>query len=208
MTRDEFAARTHVSRETLERYDIWKALLEEWSQHTNLVARSTLGDFWGRHAHDSWQVLEHAPQGTRRWADIGSGAGFPGLAAAFGLMQNNVPDGKVYLVESIGKKCNFLREVIARTDAPAEVLTMRAESVPPDLTVDVVSARAVAALPKLLNLAKPLLKTGVTGLFLKGSRYEEELTEARKCWTFDVKVIPSRTGDGSILKIENAHHDR
>tara|TARA_R110002073_G_scaffold87715_13_gene208324 strand:- start:2727 stop:3350 length:624 start_codon:yes stop_codon:yes gene_type:complete len=206
MTREEFAALTDVSRETLERFEIWRRLLEEWSAHTNLVARSTLPDFWSRHAYDSFQLVDHVPDAARRCADIGAGAGFPGLAIAFALMARNPGEARVYLIESIGKKARFLQAVADATDAPVEVLPIRSEAVDPALTVDIVTARAVAALPKLLTICKPLLKTGTLALFLKGARYEEELTEARKYWSFDAEVIPSLTGDGAILKLETIAH--
>lgn len=206
MSQAAFQAASDVSRETLEKFAIWERLLNEWSTHTNLVARSTLPDFWERHALDSWQVFETGPDTAARWADIGSGAGFPGLAIAFGLADRSVPDAHVYLVESIGKKAAFLNEVVRETGASATVLCQRAETLDPGLAVDVVTARAVAALPKLLTLSNPLLKTGATGLFLKGARHGEELTEARKYWTFDATVIPSRTGDGAILKLKNVAH--
>jgi len=206
MSRVAFQAASDVSRETLEKFAIWERLLNDWSAHTNLVARSTLPNFWERHALDSWQVFEAAPEGAVRWADIGSGAGFPGLAIALGLADRGVPDAHVYLVESIGKKAAFLREVVKETGAPATILCQRAETLDPALTVDVVTARAVAALPKLLTLCEPLLKTGATALFLKGARHGEELTDARKYWTFDATVIPSRTGDGAILKLKNVAH--
>lgn len=202
----DFQAATGVSRETLAKFESWRTLLEAWSEHTNLVARSTLPDFWTRHALDSWQAFEHAPPGAARWADIGSGAGFPGLAIAFGLADRQIEGGRVWLIESIGKKADFLEAVIAETGAPAAVLPIRAEQVDPALRVDVVTARAVAALPKLLTLCDPLLKTGATALFLKGARHGEELTEARKYWTFDARVIPSRTGDGALLQLKNVAH--
>ena len=77
----QFQELTQVSRETLDGFEFWRAHLTEWNIHTNLVGRSTLDDFWTRHAFDSWQVYEAAPE-ARVWLDLGSGAGSPGLAIA------------------------------------------------------------------------------------------------------------------------------
>ena len=199
MTREEFESAAAVSRETSERFDIWRRGLIAWSAHTNLVGRATLDDFWARHALDSWQVMDHIPPDARRIWDLGAGAGMPGLAIAFGLMERGQA-GEVVLVDSVAKKARFLDEIIQATGAPARALPVRAETIDPAQAGDVVTSRAMAPLHKLLGFAKPLLKNYGIGVFLKGRRYADELTEARKSWTFDVEVIPSRTSDGAILK--------
>ncbi|MEN0652989.1 MULTISPECIES: 16S rRNA (guanine(527)-N(7))-methyltransferase RsmG [Hyphobacterium] len=204
LTREAFAARTGVSRETLERYETWRQLLADWSRHTNLVGRATLNDFWHRHALDSWQVTQILPA-TGRWADLGSGAGFPGLAVAFAMQEGS--GGEVVLVESIGKKAAFLTEVVKATGAPARVAPVRAESLDPGPGFDVVTARAMAALPKLLAYAHPLLKKGGKGLFLKGAKHQDEIAEARKAWRFKSRLHDSLTGGGgTILEITELAH--
>ena len=203
----EFAEITGVSRETLDGFETWRRLLEETNAHTNLVGRSTIADFWERHALDSYQLWDHVPGGTRRFADLGAGAGFPGLALALGLKEKSL-DGQVLMIDSVGKKVAFLRKVIAETGVAAEARSIRVEALDPVPVVDVVTARAFAPLHKLLGYAHPLLKNGAVGLFFKGRRFEEELTEARKNWTFDVEVIPSRTSDGVILRIEEVKRVR
>lgn len=201
-----FAAETGVSRETLARFETWRRLLEETNAHTNLVGRSTISGFWYRHALDSWQVHELGCQlrpGASRWADLGSGAGFPGFAVAFALMQAGAPDARVHLVESVAKKAAFLNAVALETGAPVNVLCDRAESLHPVPEVDIVTARAMAPLGRLLGYVQPFVDKGALALLPKGARYKQELTEARKSWTFDAKVIPSRTSpDAAILKIE------
>ncbi|MGJ3232737.1 MAG: 16S rRNA (guanine(527)-N(7))-methyltransferase RsmG [Oceanicaulis sp.] len=203
---EDFAVETGVSRETLGRFETWRRLLEETNARTNLVGRSTLADFWHRHALDSWQIFELGRRlrpGAARWADLGSGAGFPGLAIAFGLMGDGAVNPAVHLVDSVTKKAMFLRAVAEATGAPATVYPDRAESLHPAPEVELVTARAMAPLPKLLGYVKPFVDKGALALLPKGGRYEEELTEARKSWTFDVEVIPSRTSpDAAILKIE------
>ena len=204
MTREDFAERTGVSRETLDRYETWRRLLVEWSDHTNLVGRATLGDFWHRHALDSWQVTQILPA-KGRWADLGSGAGFPGLAVAFAMREAG--GGEVVLVESIGKKAAFLKEVADATGAPVRIAPVRAETLDKGPGFDVVTARAMAALPKLLTYAHPLLKKGGRGLFLKGSKHQDEIAEARKAWRFKTRLHESLTGGGgTIIEITELAH--
>lgn len=203
---EAFRADTGVSRETLDRFELWRSRLEAENAHTNLVGRSTLADFWFRHALDSWQVFA-VGMGERpdaaRWANLGAGAGFPGFALAFGLMERGV-DGQVVMVESIAKKAAFLRAVADAAGAPVTVLPERAESLHPVPQVDIVTARAMAPLSKLLGYVKPFVDKGALALLPKGGRYQEELTTARKSWTFKAQVIPSRTSpDAAILKIED-----
>lgn len=204
-----FQARTGVSRETLERFEAWRRLLAEWSRHTNLVGRSTLDEFWFRHAYDSWQLLDLAPQGACRWLDIGAGAGFPGLAIAFGLEERQVVNRKVTLVESIGKKAAFLRAVLSETGVAGDVIPDRIEALSPRPSCDVVTARAVAPLAKLLGLMAPYVENGAIALIPKGARHAEELTAARKSWNFEASLHPSLTSDeAAIIRIERLSRAR
>lgn len=188
-------ALTPVSRETTARLDRFAALLLERQQRRNLIAPSTELIVWTRHFADSLQLLALAPA-ARIWADLGSGAGFPGIVIACALADS--PDiwaPQVHLVESVGKKAVFLREAVQVTGAPATVHHERiADFVlqAPD-RVDVVTARALAPLTKLLAEAYPLLKKGALGLFPKGQDVEAELTAASKCWTINATLVPSRT---------------
>ena len=192
---------TPVSRETSARLDRFVALLLAWQEHTNLIARSTMPLVWTRHIADSLQLLDLAPQ-AKVWADLGSGAGFPGIVVACALADTK--SAEVHLVESIGKKATFLREAVQVTGAPAVVHAMRIEDFvdkPPE-SIDVVTARAVAPLPRLLALAYPLLKKGALGLFPKGQDVASELTEAAKYWRLEATKVPSKTSpEGSIVVI-------
>jgi len=183
---------TPVSRETEARLDRFVALLLEWQQHTNLIASSTEPILWTRHIADSLQLLDLAPA-AKIWVDLGAGAGFPGLVIACALA--DMPGVEVHLVESTQKKATFLREAIGTTGAPAFVHAERiadfAKHCP--LRIDVVTARALAPLPKLLAEAYPLLKTGAIGLFPKGQDVAAELTDAAKCWKVQTSLVPSRT---------------
>ncbi len=181
-----------VSRETADRLDRLVAVLMDWQQRMNLIAASTEPTIWTRHIADSLQLLALAPA-ARTWVDLGSGAGFPGLAIACALA--DAPGAHVHLVEKTAKKAAFLEAAIRATGAPASVHAQRIEDFTKTFAgpVDVVTARALAPLSKLLDLAYPLLKSGAKGLFLKGQDVDAELTEAAKCWNVQARLVPSRT---------------
>jgi len=207
VTRDDFQARTGVSRETLDGFDRWRQILVETSAHTNLVARSSLDHFWERHALDSFQLMPLVSRETRLVADLGAGAGFPGIALALGFRDRGQA-ARVVMVDSVGKKVAFLHKVIEELGLDAEARPVRVEMLDPSEGFDLVTARAFAPLNKLLGYAEPLLKNGAEGLFFKGRQYRDELTEARKSWTVDPEVIPSQTSDGVILRIKEVERVR
>jgi 16S rRNA (guanine527-N7)-methyltransferase len=195
---------TPVSRETSVRLDRFVELLLEWQQHTNLIAPSTEPTVWTRHIADSLQLLSLAPAtrpGSQVWVDLGSGGGFPGLVIACTLADQK--GAEVHLVESIGKKATFLREAARTIGAPVEIHAMRiadfAKRAPK--RIDVVAARALAPMPKLLAEAYPLLKRGARGLFPKGQDVAPELTEAAKCWNIKATLAASRTDPRSRIVI-------
>ena len=193
-----------VSRETAARLDEFAALLLRWQKAVQLVAPSTLPKLWTRHIADSLQIVELAP-GAKRWIDLGSGGGFPGLVVAIALAET--PDAIVHLVESDARKAAFLREAVRITGAPAKVHHERVESVAERFAgdVEIVTARALAPLARLLELAAPLLSGGARGVFLKGQDVDNELTQAAKSWNISAETFPSRTdARGRILIIERA----
>jgi 16S rRNA (guanine527-N7)-methyltransferase len=194
---------TPVSRETETRLDRLVDLLLQWQQRMNLIATSTQPVIWTRHVADSLQLLELAPKAARTWIDLGSGAGFPGLVLACALA--DVPGTQVHLVESSTKKAAFLREAAQMTGVAAVVHAERIEDfVKHAPAADVVTARALAPLPKLLGLAYPLLKTGAQGLFLKGQDVDAELTAAAKCWNIETRLAESRTDPRSRIVVVTA----
>jgi 16S rRNA (guanine527-N7)-methyltransferase len=185
-------ALTPVSRETEARLDRFVALLQDWQRRMNLVAPSTLPRLWTRHIADSLQLLPLAPAALT-WIDLGSGAGFPGLVLAIALADRL--GATVHLVESDTRKAAFLREAARITAAPAEIHPQRIEDfvrATPE-RFDVVTARALAPLPRLLGYAAPLIEKGAQGLLLKGQDVEVELTESAKYWRLEFEVIPSAT---------------
>ncbi len=196
-----------VSRETREKLELLERELKRWQAIKNLVGPATLDQIWDRHIVDSLQLLDLAPDaGT--WLDLGSGAGFPGLVLAIAGAERGL---KVHLVESNSRKCAFLRQIARLTEVSATVHEARLEAVIPNFVgkADVVSARALAALPMLLEWTEPLLKAGTIGLFPKGRDAETELTEARKRWTFAADILPSRTdSEARILRITSIESER
>jgi len=189
---------TETQMADLESY---RSMLEDWNGRLNLVGPSAMASFWPRHALDSAQLLRLAPDALR-WADLGTGAGLPGVILA--ILLRGRTGARIHLVESLAKRCRFLEAVVEALDLPAEVINDRAESV--RLTVDVVTARAVAALPRLLTFAQPCFKSGAMGLFLKGRSAQQELDEARLDWKLDAELIQSLSDpDGRIVQIRSAY---
>ena len=191
------SAMGNVSRETFDRLKIYQALLEKWNPRINLVARSTLDHLWERHFVDSLQIYRLARHPVTHWADLGSGGGFPGLVVAIMAIEHGSPD-KVSLIESDTRKCAFLRAVIRETGAQASIINDRIEKTVP-LGADVVSARALAALPTLLGYVDRHMKPGGMAILPKGATWKNELPEAQRAWSFDYEVAKSRTEDGSVI---------
>jgi len=201
-----FAAATGADARAMADMETFRALLATWNTRMNLVGPSALANFWLRHAYDSAQLLDLAPTATV-WADLGAGAGFPGLVLA--ILLKDTPGARIHLVESMAKRCLFLRDVVATLGLPAEVHNARAETVRIP-GVEVVTARACAPLDRLLGFAWPLLGNKrpdqAVGLFLKGENSDQELTEARRLWDFHLERQTSRSDpSGQILRIERLH---
>lgn len=198
---EDFAEVFKVPRETIHSLARYEELLSHWQKSTNLIAPSTLPQLWSRHFADSAQLLTLA-QNARLWLDLGSGAGFPGMVVA--LLGAGRPGFRVHLVETSRKKCAFLAEVARATQAPVEIHAMRIEDLAETadrLAPDVVSARALAPLPRLFELASPFFGPGTRGLFLKGREASTEIEAARAAWDFAVRQHPSLTADSHILEV-------
>ena len=194
----EFVHRFNVSRETLQKLEIYADLLRKWNKRINLVAPGTISALWERHFEDSAQLLSLAPEGVRRWTDLGSGGGFPGAIVAILAKSPNL---RVTLIESDQRKAAFLRTVARETGTKFNVVAERAE-VRPDIRADAVSARAFAPLDTLLGYVDLHMKSGGIALLPKGARAASEVESARKTWSFTCECIPSVTDDdAAILKI-------
>ena len=184
-----------VSRETLERLQAFVDLLKTWNTRINLISPRDVPNVWARHVGDSLQLTQLIPEVTQTACDLGSGGGFPGLVLA-------IATGLTFtLIEADARKATFLREAARLTTAPITVVNRRIEAtrLPP---VDLITARALAPLTKLLELGFPLLRPGGTMLFLKGASAESEVADAQRGWIMHVERHISRTSEsGVILRI-------
>lgn len=189
-----------VSRETFADLAAFESLFRKWAPSINLAAPSTIASLWTRHIVDCAQLVALKPN-ARRWLDLGSGGGFPGLVIA--ILQKGRDGARVDLVESAGKKAAFLRLAAGTLGIPAKVHQCRIEAAASQIaTPEIVTARALAALPKLFELSEPWLADGATGLFQKGRDYRREVEASRYAWTFDLVEHPSVTEpDAAILEI-------
>ncbi len=193
---NDFQVATGVSRETLERLKAYCSLLEEWQQRFNLIGRGTVDAIWHRHFLDSAQLRKICGPRCSRLVDLGSGAGFPGMVLAI-MGQTGVE-----LIESNRKKCLFLERVSMSTNTQVEITKARFDELRRPNQADVVTARAVAPLNKLLWDAGRWVKPGGVALLQRGSRFECELAEAARFWEFEVVRHPSVTNPtGAILEI-------
>jgi len=186
-----------VSRETLERLRIYAATLVKWNSSINLVSKSSLNDLWSRHFLDSAQLLAVAGTKYSKWVDIGSGAGFPGLVVAI-MAHGSGIDAEFVLIESDGRKAEFLRSVSRETNVPITVLTERIEAATPQ-SADILSARALAPLTDLLAFAEIHLRPGGRALFPKGATFREEIKIALEKWAFEGEECPSKTDASSVI---------
>jgi 16S rRNA (guanine527-N7)-methyltransferase len=204
-TPEAFAEVFAVSRETLDRLATYEALLKTWQRTINLVAPSTLDDVWHRHFADSAQLVPLAPADAKIWVDVGSGAGFPGLVAAIMLAEKG--QCRVALVESDSRKAAFLGEVARKTGVAVEIVAARIEKITTQDKfgpIDVLSARALAPLDKLLELVAPMFSANTTALLLKGRDAFLEIEEAQKNWSFDAALTPSLTeSEARVAAIRN-----
>jgi len=186
-----------VSRETRQRLEDYAALYEKWSPRINLTAPSTQKDFWRRHVGDSAQLIDLAPE-ARHWVDLGSGGGFPGMVIA--ILMQDMPGSRVELVESNRKKTAFLQAVKAQCAPSAVIHPARIEDVVGRIAApQIVTARALAALPKLLDMTEPWLRGDARALFHKGRGYAAEIEESRAKWGFDLIIHESRIDPDSVV---------
>ena len=191
MTPFEFTTLTGATSGQIADLQAFIGRLTEANAVMNLVGPDTLPDVWNRHIWDSAQLLDLAPEALT-WADLGAGAGLPGVVLA--LFLKGRPGAHAHLIDSLGKRCRFLEQVKAELDLPATVINGRAEN--QAIAVDVVTARAVAPMGKLLGYAQPYMDRGAQGLFLKGEKAPDELKSARLSWHFESALHRSRLTDG------------
>lgn len=206
----KFGSLFNVSRETLEQLEHYVELLRTWQKAVNLIAPSTIDEIWHRHVGDSAQIVDilresDSAKKSGIWLDMGSGAGFPGLVAAIMLSQDF--DYQFHLVESNGRKCAFLSDVVRHLNLPVEIRNERVEDYADsmlDEQFSIVSARALTSLDRLLALSEPFLSVETVAYFFKGREVASEIELAEQNWLFAQRQLPSCTStDGCILEIKN-----
>jgi 16S rRNA (guanine527-N7)-methyltransferase len=193
-----------VSRETEKRLAAFVDLLDRWRRTTNLISSSTFASVWTRHIADSAQLIALAPE-AKRWVDMGSGAGFPGLVIAIQLA--DVPGALVHCIESDGRKCAFLREAARATGAAAAIHPERVEAVEPQSlgAVDAVTARAFAPLPLTLKLARPWMERGAIAVFPRGESARDQIAALPEATAYAIETLPSVVNPkAAILRIRQS----
>ncbi|WP_425097784.1 16S rRNA (guanine(527)-N(7))-methyltransferase RsmG [Tropicibacter sp. S64] len=187
----------HVSRETMDRLELYRDLLRHWNPKINLVSPGTLSDAWTRHMEDSAQILAHASGSPTTWTDLGSGGGFPGMVIAI-IMAETSPSTKVKLIESDIRKCTFLRTVAREAGIRPDIQTKRIEAAVPS-NADVVTARALAPLNTLLGYVSRHLATTGRAYLPKGENWQAEVQTAQESWHFTLITHKSKTNPNAVV---------
>ena len=183
--------RADVSRETFDRLRVFADLLGRWNRTINLVGAREMDELWDRHIEDSLCLVPLLPA-TADITDLGSGAGFPGLVLAIATGRRTT------LVEADQRKAAFLREAARATGADVRVMADRIEQCGLRGAA-LITARALAPLPRLLELAAPLLAPDGICLFPKGRHVDLELTAARQEWQMAVHSHSARQSQGGVV---------
>ena len=186
-----------VSRETIDNLNSYVDILKKWNKKINLVSKESIKDVWNRHILDSAQLFKFVTPDVKNWMDIGSGAGFPGLVIAV-LAKRSFPNLQMTLVDSDKRKCVFLNEVVRELDLNVITISRRIEDCPPQ-DADVISARALTQLEKLLSYFMFHGKLESKGLFLKGIKIQEEIKSVSNTGLFQIKLTPSEVYNGGYL---------
>lgn len=192
----------NVSRETYKKLENYQTLVLEWNSKFNLISKSTEMNIWERHIVDSLQLIRYISKEDKILLDLGSGAGFPAVVLAI-ARQEFYPDLQINLVESIGKKATFLRTVNEQLKLNMNIYQERIEKLNIE-KVDIITSRALASLPKLLEYAKPFCKKETKLILPKGEKWSVENDEAQKQWEYKYEIYNSDTSDvGKILRISD-----
>lgn len=188
----------NVSRETFLALNQFSDLLLKWNNKINLVSKKiTPQELWERHILDSAQLIKYLPEHKCRIVDFGSGAGFPALIIAI------VGGHEVTVVESDQRKCAFMQEAAVQLKLSIKIINSRIEDVR-DIHCDIITARALAPLTKLMEYSENILQENNFMLFLKGQNVVEEIKEASISWDFRHELFPSALNDeGKVIKISN-----
>lgn len=173
-------------------------LLKKWQAVQNLVSRETLNAVWSRHFADSLQILPLLQAGDHAFLDLGSGGGLPALPLAIALKS---PNHHFTLIEPNGRKVSFLRTVARELGLIVTVEGRRSDQVDSRETPapDVITSRALAALPTLCGWMQPFFAPQTRAILHKGREHVEELAEAVPLWDFNVVVTKSDIDAEGVL---------
>lgn len=197
MTTKQLLPGLDVSRETENCLHEFAARLQVWTKTINLVSSADFNEIWSRHILDSAQIWNHVPAQPGTWLDLGSGGGLPGIVCAI-IAKERAPKTRFTLVESDGRKVVFLSETSRILGLNTQTERCRIEALPP-VKADIITARALAPLPKLLHLAAPFCHPQTTLLFHKGKTSSEELTAASQTWHIHADALPSKIDSGGVI---------
>ena len=202
MKKNLFLKSLNVSRETIKSFCEYETLLSKWNSKINLISKNTLTDIWNRHFLDSGQIIKHVNASRKRWVDVGSGAGFPGLVVAL-LLRDRKVDCELILVEKSTKKVFFLNEVIRKLGLNVKVINDDIRTIDP-LKADILTSRAFSGLYDLIQIAHIHREDSGICLFLKGENYKLELDKTLNHWFFDYDVFDSLSNpSGKIIRVKN-----
>ena len=191
-------AKASVAEEFWCRIQKFVALLEEWNLKMNLVSKNSMSEVWTRHVLDSAQLFPLLPTNLQKLVDIGSGAGFPAMVLAVMLQAKHSP-AEVIMVESITKKAAYLQDVSQKLGLTnVRVINDRVENIAFN-NVDVITARAVAALDVLCGYICKAGSKHTHTLLLKGQGYATEEAEAQKYWQYQKKIYSNKYSDGGVI---------
>jgi 16S rRNA (guanine527-N7)-methyltransferase len=195
------AAGRDVPRETFEKVDRFAALLIEESQRQNLISRASAGELWERHLLDSAQLVRFAPAAAANWADVGSGAGLPGLVVGILTGQPTI------LIEPRRLRADFLRRCVEELALPSvQVVPVKAERF--SGSFDVISARALAPLGELLSMTVHLAHRGTRWILPKGRSGAKELAQVADAWQGQFRTEPSITDPEAVVLVADAVEPR
>lgn len=205
---EDFRQAFGVSRETTDRLEVFADLLMRWQKVVNLIAPGTVSELWQRHLADSAQLVRLVPADVARWVDLGSGGGLPGIVVA-AMLDGESAAGRrapvrTTLVESDQRKAAFLREAARTLALPVEILCARIENRETQrklATVQLLSARALAPLERLLEWTEPLFSAETLGLFPKGRGVEAEVSAAERSFHFEYRLEPSLTDPEAAIVV-------
>jgi len=206
----------NVSRETLDSLSKYENLLIHHNSKINLIGKSTLDDIWMRHFADSAKIfkiikslIKDKNRKNHSICDIGSGAGFPGLVLNI-LNEEFKFNIDITLIESSHKKCLFLESIRKKLKLDCKIRNARAESL--ETRYDIIVARAVAPLERLVKISYNIKEKGSSLIFLKGKNWQKEIAQIKKQWKFNMNIVKNDilidTSGGVTLVLKNLEKKR